>query len=119
MGISVFPVPVGSSGGATNFTFTTTLANKAYDVTQAFASGVYKIDTSPTSSQATVTFYDTTGATILKTTTVSGTVTANMASAATGLLVTTTSTSTAVTISYIAAAHNRCLVGPHALLMDR
>lgn len=101
MASTIFPI-ASTSTGPNSWAFTCTAALTKYKPTQTFATGVYTMTTSPSSSQATVTFYNGTSI-IYETTTVSGTVTFNLGTAATGVYLSTdTGSSVVVSISLTA-----------------
>lgn len=103
MASTVFPLPVASTG-PNAYAATVPASGTKYKLAQAFSTGAYSITTSPNTSQATVTFYDAT-TTQTDTTTVSGTVTYNLASAAIGAYVSIdTGTNVVVTITLVANA---------------
>jgi hypothetical protein len=101
MASSVFPI-ASASTGPNSWAFTCAAALTTYKPTQAFAAGVYTMTTSPNTSQATATFYSGTSI-IYETTTVSGTITFNLGTAATGVyLSTSTGTDVVASISLTA-----------------
>ena len=105
MASNVFPVAVASSGSSPNaYSATIPLTNQKYNVVQAFSPGAYTITTSPSSSQATVNFYNATGVTA-DTVTVSGTVTYLLATASQGAYIqTNTGSDVVVTITLVAGS---------------
>jgi hypothetical protein len=101
MASSVFPI-ASASTGPNSWAFTCAAALTKYKPSQAFATGVYTMTTSPNTSQATVTFYNGTSI-IYETTTVSGTITFNLGTAATGVYLSTdTGSNVVVSISLTA-----------------
>lgn len=103
MAISVFPV-ASSSGGVPSYAITAAAINTQYKVVQSLAAGTYAVTTSPTSVVATVQFFNASGA-LANVTTSSGSITANLASAATHYIVSITSNPGAsVTVTYQSAA---------------
>ena len=100
MAISVFPVP--SSGGGVNAnTLTLTSANILYKSAINLAVGVYTITASPTSSNVFVNFWS--GDTLIgSTTTVSGTITFNLGTAADLIYAESTGANTNVTFTLVA-----------------
>lgn len=102
MAQSVFPEVTASSSGPNAYAATIPAASTKYKLVQSFLAGAYTITTSPNTSQATVTFYNATS-TQTDTTTVSGTVTYNLSTAATGAFVSIDAgTNTVVTITLVA-----------------
>ena len=101
MASAVFPI-ASASTGPNSWAFTCAAALTKYKPTQTFAAGVYTMTTSPNTSQATATFYNETSI-IYEATTTSGTVTFNLASAATGVYLSTNNgTNVVVSISLTA-----------------
>ena len=88
MAIEVFPIPV-TSTGPNSFSSTITSANLQYKAINPLSAGIYTITTSSTGSQATINFYDSTGVPFATGVTASGTLTFNLASAATGYYIQT------------------------------
>ena len=101
MAVSVFPIP-SSSGSSGPFAYAASIpaATTKYKHTQAFAAGVYTITSSPTYA-ATVTFYDATSL-IVETVTVSGTITINLATPATYVIISVVTGACTVSISLTA-----------------
>jgi hypothetical protein len=83
MASSVFPVAVASTG-PNSYSSTVATANLQYKAVQSLSAGIYTITTTSTGSQATITFYGSTGASFATATTSSGTLTYNLASPASG-----------------------------------
>jgi len=101
MSSAIYPIAT-SSTGPNSWAYTCATALVKYKPTQAFSSGVYTMTTSPNTSQATATFYDGTSI-IYEATTSSGTVTFNLATAATGVYLSSDSlTNVVVSISLTA-----------------
>jgi hypothetical protein len=105
MATTVFPVAVASSSSSPNaYSATIPLTNQKYNVVQSFSPGAYTITTSPSSSQATVNFYNSTSVTA-DTVTISGTVTYLLSSAATGAYIQTSGDpAVVVTITLVAGS---------------
>ncbi len=102
MATTVFPAQSAASGVNAN-TVTSTIANTLYSSALSLSKGVYQITTSPTSSVAVVDFWS--GNTYIgSATTISGTVTYNLATSADTIYFTTTSNSTNITITLVANA---------------
>lgn len=106
MAISVFPVASASTGPNTySATIPASKKYKTYDGVIALQAGVYTVTTSPTSTQAIVTFYDSTNAPIATVTTVSGSIAVNLATEAKGAFIKINSdTETIVSIALTANA---------------
>jgi hypothetical protein len=86
MASTIFPaVAAAASGGSSANAFTIPTANTKYQATQSFDAGVYTVTASPSSDIATVTFFTETTSTNVVTS--SGTVSLNLASAATGVYI--------------------------------
>jgi hypothetical protein len=101
MVLQIFPEPTSSSLNADSYTVPAAL--RRYKVVKNFDAAVYTITTSPNTSQATIQFD--TGSSFVQTSTVSGTVTYNLASAAVGVYIyIDAGTNTVVTIDKVAAA---------------
>jgi hypothetical protein len=101
MAISVYPI-ASTSTGPDAYAVTVPNSTQKYKLTQAFAPGVYSIVTSPTSSQATVNFFNATSITP-NSVTVSGTVSYNLGTAANGVYVSIdTGTNVVVSITLVA-----------------
>jgi len=102
MAISIFPV-ASSSGGVNANTLTLDSANTLYKSSLNLAVGVYTITASPTSSNVYITFWS--GNTIIgTTTTVSGTITYNLGTAADLIYAESSGASTNVTFTLVANA---------------
>jgi hypothetical protein len=102
MAISVIPAPSAASGNT--FTATIPAAYKRYKSVNTFTTGIYTITCNPTSSEATLIFFNGTSK-ILETTTTSGSVVVNLSTEATYVLISiNTGTNIAVTIDKTAAA---------------
>jgi hypothetical protein len=102
MATSVFPA-ASTAAGPSAFAVTITTANIAQKVTQAVSTGVYSITVSPTSSTATVHFL--TGDTYIgATTTSSGSISYNLATAADKVYIQSSVASDVVTVNLVASA---------------
>jgi hypothetical protein len=88
MAISIFPVAV-TSTGPNNYSSTIATAMYQYKASQSLSAGIYTITTAPTSSQATVKFYDSDGIDFATATTISGALTYNLGTAASGYYIQT------------------------------
>jgi hypothetical protein len=89
MSSAIYPIAT-SSTGPNSWAFTCAAALTTYKPSQAFSAGVYTMTTSPNTTQVTATFYD--GTSIMyETTTISGTITFNLGTAATGVYLKTDS----------------------------
>jgi hypothetical protein len=98
----VYPIPSTLTATAKSYTVPNPLYQ--YKIVNSFDAGVYTITTSPTTSQATVIFYNSSG-TIGSTTTISGTVSYNLSTAASQVYVSTnTGSNVVVTINKTAEA---------------
>jgi len=101
MVLQIFPEPSASALNADSYTVPEAL--RRYKIVKNFDAAVYTITTSPPTSDATITFFN--SSSTLSTSTVSGTITYNLATAATGAFVhINTSTNIVVTINKVAAA---------------
>jgi hypothetical protein len=99
---SIFPIPSSSSASASAYTVAAPLTD--YKTTNSFASGIYTV-TCISSTVASVSFLSSTGALLLSTKTVSGTITAQLASPASFAYIrTSTGTDVVVTITLTASA---------------
>jgi hypothetical protein len=103
MAIEVYPIP-STSGGIQSYAVTVPEINKQYKSIQPLDPGVYLISISPTAAIATIIFFNDTS-TLLTSTTSSGSINANLASAATHFIVSINSNAGAtVTIAYQSSA---------------
>ena len=101
MPLQIFPEP--SSSTLTADSYTVPSALRRYKVVKKFDAAVYTITTSPSGSQATIQFD--TGSSFVQTSTISGTVTYNLANAAVSAYINIdTGTDVVVTINKVAAA---------------
>jgi hypothetical protein len=87
MAISVFPAPAAASGSsATTFAATLTQLGTIYEHEQSFSTGVYTVTVTPSTTNARLTFVS--GSTIITSQdTTSGSVSFNLATAATGVFI--------------------------------
>jgi hypothetical protein len=107
MGISVFPAVSAAASSPTAYTVSIPASNAyiAFNAVQSLSTGIYSITTVPTTSNATITFYDSTNAIIGTTTTTSGVIVFNLATPAAGFFVKVDSaTATTVTLDLTANA---------------
>ena len=101
MASTIYPVV---SAGGTTFAITAAAINTQYKVIQSLSAGIYTVSVSPTSVVAKVDFWNASGL-IISVSTSSGSVSANLASAATYYVVAIDSNAGAtVTVAFVAAA---------------